>query len=208
MSKEKAIKLRKQGWKLQDIADELCKAKSTISLWTKGVNSEKLKFDKEILEPMIDKGFSQVEIAKKLNVPLGSVDYILKRTGLTTKGKTHYENCMICEKESKGRRLCNTCVSKVARVRNKSKAIKCLGGICKRCGWEPTQEEQAAMEFHHTGEEKKEFAIGTKLNRKWSSIKKELDKCELLCSRCHRITHDQRNFDKKIIKEAHTSVRI
>ena len=51
----------------------------------------------------------------------------------------------------------------------------------------------AAMEFHHVNG--KDFSIGNIANRKWEVIKKELDKCELLCSNCHRLhTWEQQGF--------------
>lgn len=34
------------------------------------------------------------------------------------------------------------------------------------------------------------------MNRSWEIIKIELDKCELLCSNCHRIEHSKQDDEK------------
>ena len=48
------------------------------------------------------------------------------------------------------------------------------------------------LEFHHIDPTKKEFSISQirlcKMNEK---IKKELDKCDLLCANCHREIHEK-----------------
>lgn len=44
------------------------------------------------------------------------------------------------------------------------------------------------MDAHHPNSTLKEFNISAKLTS-WARIERELDKCILLCSNCHRETH-------------------
>lgn len=109
--------------------------------------------------------------------------------------------CKYCKKllhiNRKGN-ICNTCVSRIKRIQTKEKTVKYLGGKCKKCGY---NKHLAALEFHHTSDNK-DFNIGKSLNRSWSYIKKELDKCELLCSNCHRIEHSKHNSIEKLTNGA------
>ncbi len=45
------------------------------------------------------------------------------------------------------------------------------------------------MDFHHLDPLEKEFTLSARMTS-WSRIKRELDKCVLLCARCHREVHD------------------
>ncbi len=96
----------------------------------------------------------------------------------------------------------------ILRWAKKYKAVEHLGGECKECG-EP---HLAVLDFHHLNDKHKnitELIFERKL--RWSDIENELKKCELLCSRCHRIRHykesynnskdRKRNNNKKIILE-------
>lgn len=56
-----------------------------------------------------------------------------------------------------------------------------------KCGYDVNS---CALEFHHVGD--KEFEISDAINKSWEFLKKELDKCILLCSNCHRIEHSLR----------------
>jgi hypothetical protein len=109
--------------------------------------------------------------------------------------------CKLCKKEFKdyqrrGRTRCGSCNTKIRRFRTKAAAIELLGGKCVHCGW---QGNQAALQFHHlTG---KDFTIGNVANKSWVSIKKEIQKCILLCANCHMIEHSSKN-DREFIKEA------
>ena len=70
--------------------------------------------------------------------------------------------------------------------RVKTKAVAYKGGKCNKCGgvFHPS-----CYDFHHLNPGDKEFTW-TKLRlRSWDKITTELDKCELLCSICHRLTH-------------------
>lgn len=58
-------------------------------------------------------------------------------------------------------------------------------GCCQNCG----ESCPVALDFHHTGEKKNDVA--TLVNKEYSldKIKSEIDKCELVCSNCHRKHH-------------------
>ena len=58
---------------------------------------------------------------------------------------------------------------------------------CSVCGYNKYAE---ALDFHHI-EDNKEFTIGRSrsTNMKSEKLKKEMDKCDVLCCRCHRELH-------------------
>ena len=67
------------------------------------------------------------------------------------------------------------------------KSIAHLGGKCVRCGYNKCPE---VLEFHHRNPSEKEFNISSKGHcRSWERVKKEIEKCDLLCANCHRETH-------------------
>ena len=98
-------------------------------------------------------------------------------------------SCRLCGNDTKdNRRLCPKCWSKVRRHRHKIAAISLLGGKCMDCGYDDIR----SLEFHHEYPSKKEFNIGSVVNKKWTIIKEEILKCKLLCSNCHRQYHRDR----------------
>lgn len=99
---------------------------------------------------------------------------------------------------------CKNCLSlsKTQRDRdNKSIMIDYKGGKCIRCGYDRCH---GALEFHHRNLDEKEVDPSAMKNRKFNSnVQNELDKCDLLCSVCHREVHyewtvDKRSFNKDI----------
>lgn len=78
---------------------------------------------------------------------------------------------------------------------HKATLILLKGGKCSKCGIEYTGENGACFDFHHTNPEEKDFNITTYL-RYYSKIPdkiiKEIDKCELVCSNCHRLIHSDK----------------
>jgi len=57
---------------------------------------------------------------------------------------------------------------------------------CQRCGYD----DHRALEFHHHNDDKsKSVSRMVGEGYSWEIIKKEIDKCEVLCSCCHRIEH-------------------
>jgi hypothetical protein len=93
---------------------------------------------------------------------------------------------------SEKRWRCKKCgvyaVTKRRRVL-KIKAVWHKGGECIICGYKKCMD---ALVFHHRDKDQKEFGIGTSgCTRSWGKIKKELDKCDLLCVRCHTEKHSE-----------------
>ena len=70
--------------------------------------------------------------------------------------------------------------------RRKSDLISVFGGKCCLCGFNAFQE---ALEFHHVDPSQKEFGISTKSIKSLKSQLKELKKCILVCSNCHKGIH-------------------
>ena len=89
-----------------------------------------------------------------------------------------------------GRYRCKKCsVEAVQRRREKLKrlAVEYKGGECEVCGYKKCVN---ALEFHHIDPNEKEFGVGENgYTRSIQAIKKELDKCILVCSNCHREIH-------------------
>ena len=84
---------------------------------------------------------------------------------------------------------CKKCSNKrtVQQLRDKKKkAVEYLGGKCLDCG---LVDLPIVYDFHHRNPKEKDFQISRFRNFTWNKIKTELDKCDLLCSNCHRKRH-------------------
>ena len=169
----------------------------------------------DVYKQLIDRGLTTRQIGKELNISPTTVRYWLKKFGLKTKYVTRGSGaprnilCKVCGIELKDNKKnlskCGSCLTKIRRFLTKQKAIRYLGGKCNRCGFNG---HPAALEFHHLFDKK--FTIGSAANKSWEIIVKELDKCELICSNCHRIEHSvrgnefitiaARNYNGKFIK--------
>jgi len=74
------------------------------------------------------------------------------------------------------------------RQKRKGILIKYKGGKCEDCGVKYNGKNGCIFDFHHT--KKKEFGIsGNVMEKSLIKLKKEADKCLLLCSNCHRPKH-------------------
>ena len=164
--------------------------------------------NKEILTKHIEAGLSSYQIAKIENYSASTVRYWLKKHGFKT---CHSEKerkiitertCPMCSKtkpvaEFYSRRnkpgnstYCKTCTSiqTIDRQRKlKQLAIDYKGGCCEKCGY---KKYNGALDFHHLDPTKKDFTIAKIRHTGFTEkVKKELDKCILVCSNCHREIH-------------------
>jgi hypothetical protein len=80
------------------------------------------------------------------------------------------------------------------RQKIKVKAVEYKGGECERCGY---NKSTWALDLHHLDPSQKDFSIsgGTK---SFEKIKKELDKCILVCRNCHSEIHEQEYLSRHI----------
>lgn len=71
-------------------------------------------------------------------------------------------------------------------------AIQYLGGLCKDC---KQTFHPAIYEFHHRIPEEKDRDPSKMLQLSIKRLQKELDKCDLLCANCHRLTHHKDSYN-------------
>jgi hypothetical protein len=155
--------------------------------------------DSELLLKLVNEGFSTRQIAEKLSVSQTNARYWLEKFSLTTVKKKSY-CCKSCSESNPemmmkngrngySRNLCKKCHSKqtVKRFKDqKKKAIEYKGNKCLKCGYSECYE---AMDFHHRNPQEKDPDFHKMKCWSWERLKTELDKCDLLCCRCHREKH-------------------
>jgi hypothetical protein len=84
---------------------------------------------------------------------------------------------------------CKKCLYRFQMIRwnrIKIRAIQYLGGRCVRCGFIGLP---VLFDFDHKDPACKECDWNKLRLRTWDSIRRELDKCDLLCVCCHRLKH-------------------
>lgn len=68
---------------------------------------------------------------------------------------------------------------------------------CVHCGF--THKSTTPFDFHHTDTTTKEYNPSNLMAASWEKLKKEIDKCVLLCKNCHALEHERlRNNDSNI----------
>ena len=76
------------------------------------------------------------------------------------------------------------------RRRTKERLIEYKGGKCQKCGYD--KDCPSAYDFHHRDPSIKSFGISSKgITRSLEQLKIEVDKCDLLCCRCHAELHEE-----------------
>jgi hypothetical protein len=87
---------------------------------------------------------------------------------------------------------CKSCFNKYCSERWVNKKIKYIeykGSECNDCGLSYPEEPYVIFDFHHRDPNEKEFDWSKMRLRSDDKIKEEIDKCDLLCSNCHRKKH-------------------
>lgn len=150
--------------------------------------------DKKRLKKLIIEGKTAKELSEIYNCSKSTIHEVKNRLGylsnkLRPEDKTNRKalgivGCEICGK-SGSLRTCTRCANKIIKIAKKKILIEKLGNKCEICGYDKYQN---ALDFHHIDPEYKEYAIG-EINTDFSKLLKEIDKCKLLCNRCHRELH-------------------
>lgn len=156
--------------------------------------------DKEQLTQLINEGLTQREIGQKLGYSQSNIKYWVAKFEIKPKPKNlAISNCKICgeddpsafyyHKDGRQRFRCKKCDNKetIKRFRQyKAEAVAYKGGCCVKCGYNKCL---ASLDFHHLDPLEKD--VNWKKMRNWplDKIKKELDKCILVCRNCHGEIH-------------------
>lgn len=80
-----------------------------------------------------------------------------------------------------------------SRRKRKRKLVEYKGGKCERCGYD--KDCLRSYEFHHIDPKKKDFTVAAK-SLGFEKLKKEVDKCMLVCRNCHAEIHDELDKEK------------
>ena len=92
-------------------------------------------------------------------------------------------------------------------LKRKLELIRLKGSKCSKCGYE---KNISALDFHHIDASQKEFSLDARnlSNKHLDKLKREIEKCVLLCANCHRETHYPQ-FEKdnlqKLLDECHSN---
>lgn len=65
-----------------------------------------------------------------------------------------------------------------------------LGGKCSFCG----STDKSKFEIHHVNSSEKSFSLTAWWARRWEVLQQELDKCILVCRKCHHQKHTNINL--------------
>lgn len=164
--KEEAIKLRKTGLAITEISNVLNVAKSSVSLWVRNV---------------------QITKEQKVKLKIRRLPKRVKGTLSNKRKNMGEEKWKIYQEVKKKNKSISDYRKNISnsinyRKERKLKLIVYKGGKCEICGYDklcPT-----AYDFHHVDPTEKAFSVSRK-SLSLESLKKEVDKCQLLCCRCH-----------------------
>lgn len=93
-----------------------------------------------------------------------------------------------------GYSMCKECFNNYCALRwtkRKIDAINSKGGQCEDCGLKLVDSHHCVFDFHHLNPKTKDMDWNKMRLVSEKKLKKELDKCTLLCSNCHRIRHSK-----------------
>ena len=89
-------------------------------------------------------------------------------------------------KSQRSKKICAACRLTRRRRTLKERAVALLGGKCTICEYDRCT---SCLCFHHKDSSQKDFAVAGNWYKSWEKISVELDKCVLLCVRCHGELH-------------------
>jgi hypothetical protein len=122
---------------------------------------------------------------------LGEAAMITCRYCAVTQPDQNFEVCLVVNGKAYRRKKCQKC-KQAAQTQRRSQIRVCLEEYkrtrqCERCGYR----DHRALEFHHREGAGKDFNVAdmARLGLSRASIKREIEKCEVLCANCHRIEH-------------------
>ena len=215
MESDRLKRYLEQGLSLDQIAAIEGKHPSTVGYWLSKHNlrangadrhAPKGPINRESLSEMVELGLTLSEIGAEVDRSITTVRYWIRKYGLPSPRsvrRAELERAIAegrrtlmkdCAKhgwttfviENSGRTRCRQCrMAAVSewRRRTKAKLVAEAGCRCVLCGYD---RHQAALHFHHLDPDKKEFHLAdTGVTRSIERLRREVEKCVLLCGNCH-----------------------
>jgi intein-encoded DNA endonuclease-like protein len=180
--KEQILELRKQGLSYQAIQRIVKCSKGTISKYCSNDDTAKRiqpKFTEEEIKVVKEyfNTHTTKETAKYFNTSHSTIkNYCGSKNKIITKT---YDDYLLRHKLHKRKK----------RIETKQKCVDYKGGKCIVCGYNKCLK---ALDFHHTNPEEKDFTIAqNNTSFTFEKLKTELDKCVLVCNRCHTEIHEK-----------------
>ena len=171
MEKATLLKYIKLNYSTYDISEKTNKSQTTVRHWLK---KHKLKTKFPFYQGRNKKKYSK---RSKITCSCCSIEKPIKNF-YPKKNRNGYHT------------YCKDCLSKQIIIRQqkfKELCVEYKGGKCCSCGY---KKYLGALEFHHINPKEKDFMVSrSSRNNLNAKIKKELDKCLLVCSNCHREIH-------------------
>jgi transposase len=170
LTREQLEPLVERGATLKEIADELHRSPRTVWHWLKhhGLSTKNGRGRRAT--------FSDAEIAEAVRNGTRTLVGTCQRHGRTEfvlVGSANHPRCKRCRAEAEMRRR-----RKVKRI-----LVDEAGGACVVCGYERCV---AALQFHHLDRDRKSFGLAQRgITRSIEEVRKEAQKCLLVCSNCH-----------------------
>jgi hypothetical protein len=127
----------------------------------------------------------EIKEIKKEYDKLKSIRQVTKKLGYSRETVRNYiviENKKLTDDELKKNRS-NSVIE--WRKRKKEELVEYKGGKCNKCGYDKCLD---ALQFHHIDPKEKDFTISRK-SYSIERLKKEVDKCILVCANCHLEIH-------------------
>lgn len=173
--KQKVIELKKQGIKYEEIKKILHISKGSISTICKEAHLGKT------INAYIELTPEKIQECQRLYDELGNIKKVAKITHISySRLRNVIKSKTITPKSS-------YCCVKTHRANIKTELIKYKGGKCEICGYDKCNQ---ALDFHHLNPEEKDFNISqSNIYKDLTKLKLEVDKCILVCCRCHREIH-------------------
>lgn len=111
--------------------------------------------------------------------------------------------CIDCEREHSFRlSRCTTCERKYRKKIRSDKIYGLTGNSCWFCNYDKGEKARPVLEFHHLFDKKMSLTTRELAVNSMKRIVEEIQKCTLLCCRCHREVHVG-IIDEKDIKILH-----
>jgi hypothetical protein len=179
--KNDIIKLYKNGLNYIEIKTQLNCSKGTISYHL----TKFIKEEKELLKISKNKLIDKI----KNNPPLTKEEFNKNYSKLLTSREIRFFYGLFYKKPNMGSGGIKTPKEyyQKKRILVKNELVEYKGGKCEICEYDKCNK---ALEFHHLNPKEKDFSISNHSLKDINKLKKEVDKCILVCSNCHREIHD------------------